>query len=269
MFAYIMGRWPNDGFYKFYAIIVPLLILIRFINYKSKNWHYFLVDFCYFAGAIVILSVFFYPKNEILYRLAFLYSNGMLAVSTAAFNNALIFHQLDHLISLCTHPVPLICMWNVKHVTMEYEATLPEDKRVFLQHDTSEPFFSSKQLYLNFVLPYIFYFIWAILYYIFNFIVKEKRIREREYFTLYTYYQTVQWTKTFITKNGLEKIPSPLMFMIFHFIYFSISHIFALLAYYFSLIHTILTFTWLLISIWNGSCYYVKFFEYTKKLSLQ
>ena len=92
MFAYIMGRWPNDFFYKFYATFVPLLVFIRFVDYKTKKWHYFLLDFCYFAGAMVILFVAFFPKNEELYRLAFIYSNGMLAVSTAAFNNALIFH---------------------------------------------------------------------------------------------------------------------------------------------------------------------------------
>lgn len=32
-FAYIMGRWPNRGFYIFYAIFVPTMIAIRFINY--------------------------------------------------------------------------------------------------------------------------------------------------------------------------------------------------------------------------------------------
>jgi hypothetical protein len=132
MFAYVMGRWPNDFFYKFYATFVPIVVFIRFVNYKTKNWHYFLLDFCYFAGAIVILFVYFFPKSEELYRLAFIYSNGVLAVSTAAFNNALIFHQFDHLVSLCTHPVPLICMWNVKHVTMAQEYELPIDQRNFL-----------------------------------------------------------------------------------------------------------------------------------------
>lgn len=114
MFAYVMGRWPNDFFYTFYCTFVPLLIFVRFVDYKPRGWHYFLADFCYAAGAIVLIFVGFAPKNEILYRLAFLYANGALAVSTAAFSNALIFHHFDHLISLCTHPVPLICMWNIK-----------------------------------------------------------------------------------------------------------------------------------------------------------
>lgn len=92
MFAYIMGRYPNDFFYTFYKTFIPLLIFIRFVDYKPKKLHYFLTDFCYWAGLMVILFVGWFPKNEYLYRVAFLYANGALAVATGAFNNAMIFH---------------------------------------------------------------------------------------------------------------------------------------------------------------------------------
>lgn len=118
-FAYIMGSMPNYGFYNFYCVVVPTMITIRYFNYRSKKWHYFLIDFCYFGGATVMAFVALFPKSEIMYRLAFLYANGALAFATAAFSNALIFHQFDRLICLATHPVPLVVMWNVKHVTME------------------------------------------------------------------------------------------------------------------------------------------------------
>jgi hypothetical protein len=90
------------------------MILLRFKDYKQKKWHYFLIDFCYYAGSFVLIFIYISPKSEMFYRLAFLYANGSLAVSTAAFGNAMIFHKLDNLISLVTHPVPLVCMWNVK-----------------------------------------------------------------------------------------------------------------------------------------------------------
>lgn len=118
-FAYIMGSMPNYGFYIFYSILVPIMVSIRFVNYKPKKLHYFLLDFCYFGGATVLLFVTVFPKNQVMYRLAFLYANGALGVATAAFSNALIFHQFDRLICLSTHPVPLLVMWNVKHVTMK------------------------------------------------------------------------------------------------------------------------------------------------------
>ena len=68
-----------------------------------------------------------FPKNEVFFRLGFLYANGALAVATGAFANALIFHQFDRLICLATHPVPLVVMWNVKHVTMVAEKDLPAE----------------------------------------------------------------------------------------------------------------------------------------------
>jgi len=92
VFAYIMCRYPNDFFYTFYKTFIPILIFIRFVDYKPKKLHYFLTDFCYWAGFMVILFVGFFPKNEYLYRVAFLYANGALAVATGAFNNAMIFH---------------------------------------------------------------------------------------------------------------------------------------------------------------------------------
>ena len=118
VFSYIMGRWPNDFFYTFYCTFVPLLILIRFYNYFKVKWHYFLTDFCYVGGTVVLLFLALFPKSDLLYRSAFLFSTGALGVATAAFRNSLKFHKFDDIISLCTHPVPLICMWNVKQVTM-------------------------------------------------------------------------------------------------------------------------------------------------------
>ena len=56
-FAYIMGRMPNRGFYNFYSVVVPLMIFIRGIHYTQKNWHYFLIDFCYFASLLIIIFI--------------------------------------------------------------------------------------------------------------------------------------------------------------------------------------------------------------------
>jgi len=114
MFAYFMGRWPHTNFYTAYTIVIPSMIFIRFVDYKRKGWHYYLADFCYYGGGIVVAFLAFFPKSMFMYRAAFMFANGALASSTAAFNNALIFHKFDHLISIVTHPVPLICMWNIR-----------------------------------------------------------------------------------------------------------------------------------------------------------
>ena len=267
-FAYMIGRWPNDFFYKFYLVLVPIMCLIRFIDYKPKGWHYFLIDFCYYAGAIVLMFIGFYPKSPVFYRLAFMYANGSLATSTAAFSNALIFHKFDNLISLITHPVPLVCMWNVKQITMYEQKDLPESERYFINHPYDESFFSKEALYLNFVVPYGVYFLWAIAYYFINFHFKTKKIEERDYKTLFRYFShSVPWAKKIIEEAGPKK--SPYVFMGYHCIFFTVSHLFALMSFYSNTMHTLLMFVWLGIGVWNGSCFYVKFFEYTKQLSYQ
>jgi hypothetical protein len=76
----------------YYPPLVLIMVAIRYVKYKPRKWHYFLLDFCYFGGATVMVFVMFFPKNAIMYRLAFLYANGALGVATAAFSNALIFH---------------------------------------------------------------------------------------------------------------------------------------------------------------------------------
>lgn len=62
-FVYILGRYPHSHFYVFYSSLVPTMVLIRFVDYKPKRSHYFLLDFCYFGGATVLLYVVFFPKS--------------------------------------------------------------------------------------------------------------------------------------------------------------------------------------------------------------
>lgn len=260
-FAYIMGRWPNRGFYIFYSIFVPTMITIRFVNYVQRNWHYFLTDFCYFATFLTVLFVSFGSKNDYLYRVCFMFANGALAVATAAFSNKLIFHKFDQLISLVLHPVPLICMWNVKQITMEQEKSLPESERRFVTHPENE---TLREAFIkNFVVPYIFYFFWATCYFIFNFVIKAKKIRDQEYLTLYTYFSGMKWPGMMLRKCGRRR--APFMFMGYHILFVSCTHLLAVISFYSEIAHTCLTLTWLNVCIWNGSCYYVRFFKYSSK----
>jgi len=73
-FTYLFGR-ENDGrYFTFISIFVPMLVLIRLNSYYSQGWHYYLIDFCYFATALTLVLVNFLPKNEALFRMVFLYS---------------------------------------------------------------------------------------------------------------------------------------------------------------------------------------------------
>ena len=112
-FAYVMGKWPHSFFYYFYLLIVPISLCIRFIEYTSINWHFYLIDFCYYGSAIVLLFLSLAPKNDYMFRIAFLFSNGILAWACIIFNNKMILNS-SMVVNLPLHLFPAILMYNIK-----------------------------------------------------------------------------------------------------------------------------------------------------------
>lgn len=87
--------------------IVPLLLL-RFRSYHAAKFHYFMLDFCYFAQAMLLFYVALYPRSRILFQLVFCFANGPLAWGIVAWNNSLVFHDLDKMTSVAIHIMPAI-----------------------------------------------------------------------------------------------------------------------------------------------------------------
>jgi hypothetical protein len=104
--TYILGRYPNDFYYTFHVFVVITLVLYRFWNYKSKGWHYYLFDFCYFANTLILVYLTLLPQNDVLFKVFFVYANGPFGVAIPAFKNSMIFHKIDNLISLTIHIIP-------------------------------------------------------------------------------------------------------------------------------------------------------------------
>lgn len=130
-FSFIMGRFPNDGVYTFTSIMLPLLIATRYVHYILVGWHMYLVDFCYFANALMLYFIWFKPKNEVLMTSFYLYATGPLAIGIVAFRNSLVYHKIDFLTSLAIHAVPLIMAHHVRWYTIPTQAHLPIEQQKF------------------------------------------------------------------------------------------------------------------------------------------
>ena len=63
-FSYLIGKYPHDLFYKYYVILVPILLILRFLHYKSLGWHYYISDFCYYANLLVLYTVQYGYKSD-------------------------------------------------------------------------------------------------------------------------------------------------------------------------------------------------------------
>lgn len=136
--TYILGRYPHDVYYTFHILTVVTLVAIRFYNYRSKGWHYYLFDFCYFANTLILLFLVYFPKNDILFKVFFVYANGPFGLAIPAFKNSMIFHKLDNMISLTIHIIPQVTSWNLRWHTLPHELeSVAVEKRYFLTIDSN------------------------------------------------------------------------------------------------------------------------------------
>lgn len=46
------------------------------------------------------------PKNDIIFKVMFIYANGPFGLAIPAFKNSMIFHKIDNLTSLAIHVIP-------------------------------------------------------------------------------------------------------------------------------------------------------------------
>jgi hypothetical protein len=135
--------------------------------------HYYLTDWCYFSTVTLLYMLNFDKKNGQLIQMCFLFSNGALALSVAAFRNSVVFHRLDYSISLAIHAVPMITTINLRWNTIPTGALtegsfgpLPDYSQL-----AWKPF-----LVEFFVYPSVLYFTWVLLYFPFLFFIKARRI---------------------------------------------------------------------------------------------
>lgn len=252
MQAFVLGRFGHSYYYDYHTVKISIYTTGKWLYYKSQGWHYYMADICYAVNALILIFFQVYPKNDYLFKACFLFSNGCLAVAVGAFRNQMVFHKLDNMSSLMLHIFPQTAMWNLRWNTMPYEATLPEDQRRFLSIDTA---FDVKKF---FVFPLFLYFIWATCYVLINFVIARKRIKERNYDNMFSYYLSMPTTKKIIYCCGRNYVL--VVFMGVHFSFFLFCHCCAMLVFYSYWFHTLCLNFWLCWSIWNAACFYMDYF---------
>eukprot|EP00897_Mesotaenium_endlicherianum_P005300 jgi/Mesen1/4799/ME000243S03976 len=105
IFCYLLGSRPQDIPYLYCAFFLSATPL-RWIYYRSKKWHYFLLDFCYYANAMFTIHLLFFPKNEKFFLICFAFSEGPLAWALIVWRCSLVFSSLDKIVSVLIHLLP-------------------------------------------------------------------------------------------------------------------------------------------------------------------
>ncbi|XP_019192676.1 PREDICTED: uncharacterized membrane protein C776.05 isoform X1 [Ipomoea nil] len=183
-FCFLLGARPQDIPYVyclFYFTFVPL----RWIYYRYKKWHYYLLDFCYYANTISIITILFYPKNEKLFMVCFSFAEGPLAWALIVWRCSLVFSSADKIVSVFIHLLPGLVFFTIRWWIPEYFGAMhPEGN----ERRASWPYAESKSYLWTwlFFVPLISYTLWQILYFLIVDVLRRQRfLRDPEVMTSY------------------------------------------------------------------------------------
>ncbi|XVF88844.1 hypothetical protein PTKIN_Ptkin19aG0083600 [Pterospermum kingtungense] len=183
-FCFLLGARPQDIPYVyclFYVTFVPL----RWIYYRFKKWHYYLLDFCYYANTIFLVDLLLYPRNEKFFLVCFSFAEGPLAWALIVWRCSLVFSSVDKIISVLIHLLPGIVFFTIRWWNpATFEAMRPEGT----SHRLSWPYVEDKSYLWTwlFVVPLAAYTLWQVLYFlIVNVLRRQRLLRDPEVMTSY------------------------------------------------------------------------------------
>ena len=107
--SYLLGRHPCYFSY-YYIVSVIILVPMRFVNYRIQKYHYFLLDFCYYANLLAVVYLYFYPSSQIFYNISFAFACGPLLIAVPLFTNSFVPHSIDRITSLVIHLLPALTL---------------------------------------------------------------------------------------------------------------------------------------------------------------
>ncbi|XP_073265881.1 glycerophosphocholine acyltransferase 1 isoform X1 [Populus alba] len=184
-FCFLLGARPQDIPYAycfFYITFVPL----RWIYYRFKKSHYYLLDFCYYANTIFLVYILLYPKNEKLFMVCFSFAEGPMAWALIVWRCSLVFSSVDKLVSALIHLLPGLVFFTIRWWNpATFEAMHQEET----SRRVSWPYGVEDKSYLMtwlFWVPLFAYTLWQALYFLIVDVLRRQRLlRDPEVMTSY------------------------------------------------------------------------------------
>lgn len=240
--SFLLGKFPCC-FYYYYVLCASTLIPTRFVNYRMQNYHYFMLDFCYYANLTIMSFFLFYPESELLFNISSAFAFGPLLIAVPLFTNSFVPHSVDKITSLVIHVLPGLALWDLQSNQCTGFTT-----KIYQLTDF--------YLYASYS-----YFIWFFMYYFIIFCLTYERCIRKGNLTLYQWAMEDHTTLTYSYTGLLGERFRPFMFLSQHaisnLVLFCIAYI-LLLNYYLLTLSIFLTLCW---SAWNGATYYIELFS--------
>ncbi len=95
-------------FSEFYFWLMFGLLSYRYVSYRRKKWHFFLIDFCYAVNASCMVQVRWFPLWERWFAANYFASLGPIAASVVVWQNSIVFHSVTRLSTFLMHICPAV-----------------------------------------------------------------------------------------------------------------------------------------------------------------
>ena len=293
----IAVRFPAH-YWIWHTLRTSVYLPARYIRFKARNWHLYLLDWCYVVTYLTTFCTFLalvryatgfttalMEYNQDLIHAGFAMACGPLAWSVFVFRNSIVFHDLEHSTSVFIHLSPFVLFWCLRWgsgTPSIIETTWPT---MFHVCDSMEDFQAADACMetwqgilwcdacsaspLSFVAPptMLYLFVWAVPYYVIVLIWWRDWCQQTGRETLYSYFaDTHPGAKTWCDENlgpivG-EKHAGPLGYMVAHFLSMTSFCSTSYLMWHSFFLHTLLMIVVLIKAVQNGSTFMFRVFAY-------
>jgi len=227
-----------------------VLLALRYYFYHKSKWHYFLLDFCYFANTLFLLYLFVFPNSCFLFKICFAFTSGPLSWAIALWKNSMVFHSLDKMTSLFIHLTPSLVVWTIRWNPSEFNNCSAEGDSISIADGV--------------VYPVLVYCFWQLLYYIkVEIMDRWKFKKDPNYMTSYLWLTSDKQNKSLIYRlsNIYGKKYQVFWFGIWQLIFTILTMLPVKIFFSSYWAHTIFLLCMCIISCWNGATFYIEVFS--------
>ena len=160
-------------------IIHTYVLVYRAFRFWIERWLMYLIEYCYIGNILLIIFNLFGRNNIDIFLSTYSMTSGVVSLAVVACDNHADITDTDFITSCSIHTLPIATMWAVrwKHYLydnyMEYKGNIIDTENIKFQFD---------DIFLKVLFyPFLYWIIWAIIYFILN----TKILRKYAYSDLY------------------------------------------------------------------------------------
>jgi len=297
--AWLIGSAPHC-YWIWHAIKTSGLLVARFFSFTKKKWGFFLLEFCYTVNywtflyfCICMLKANFPALDPFkgsldvfgpyLFRCAFTWCIGPLALSVIFFRNSLVFHSQDQLAIFAVHFSPNLAVYGMRWFVPRLEETFPNTFHLGCTISPPPPLYNSNNesnnlsaslaafftksaspscpatLFQLLLVPWLGYIVlWTIPYTLFFFFFGKEYMERNHYENMWTTMKDNAMVKK--ATNLASEPYKPIAYMLLHLSLCSISFLSAPLLWNSYLLHTLYLCVVFAVGTMNGGSYYFEVF---------